>query len=309
MGFMQDMKKVMDKESNIAITENGAAAYRTSGKALLDLNFSVSSFRNESEQQIINKFIKAYYENPELALSWLFFAGDIRQGLGERRLFKTIFCYLTQSHREIAKALLPLIPEYNRWDIVVVLLDTGLAKEAVEMIQKQLQHDRICMEKGESISLCAKWLPSENASSDHTKRMARLLIKKLSMTSREYRKMLSSYRKYLNLVEIMISNGKWAEIDYGAVPSRANLLYNRAFLRNDETRRREFLSAVKKGKRNSMQGCFIRMILYIIIFKGIVCGIRAFCRKTVHWKNYGMPCQIMCREMGQRFVLRMVPAV
>ncbi len=131
MSFMQNMKQMLNEEYNTALTENGAIAYKTSGKALLDLNFRVSSFRNESEETIVNEFVKAYYENPELALRWMFFAGDIREGFGERRLFKTLFLYLTQNHREIAKALMPLIPEYSRWDIVVEFINTTLAEEAV----------------------------------------------------------------------------------------------------------------------------------------------------------------------------------
>lgn len=249
MSFMQNMKQMLNEEYNTALTENGAIAYKTSGKALLDLNFRVSSFRNESEETIVNAFVKAYYENPELALRWMFFAGDIREGLGERRLFKTLFLYLTQNHREIAKALMLLIPEYSRWDIVVELINTTLAEEAVAMIQKQLKEDHIHMEQGKSISLCAKWLPSENASSKEKKRFASILAKKLSMTKKQYRQTLSVYRKYLNLVEIMMSSRKWAEIDYEKVPSRANLIYNHAFLRNDEYRRRAFLEAVKKGEK------------------------------------------------------------
>jgi predicted transcriptional regulator len=40
----------------------------------------------------------------------------------------------------------------------------------------------------------------------------------------------------------------WSEIDYSKVPSRANLIYNQAFLRNDEARRQQFLDAVKNGE-------------------------------------------------------------
>lgn len=149
---------------------------------------------------------------------------------------------------------MPLIPEYSRWDILVALIDTPLAEEAVELIHKQLQEDGANMGKGASISLCAKWLPSENASADNTKRLARLLTKKLSMTSRQYRKMLSSYRSYLDVVEVKMSAKKWADIAYEAVPSRANLLYNVAFLRNDEERRRNFLGAVKKGEKTIHAG-------------------------------------------------------
>ena len=254
MGFMQNVKNMLNNEYNTSVTENGAVGYRTSGKALLDLNFAVSSLRNASSEEIVNRFIKAYYEEPKLAIRWLCFAGDVRQGLGERRLFKSILLELAKSRPELAKALMPLIPEYSRWDILVALIDTPLAEEAVELIHKQLQEDGANMGKGASISLCAKWLPSENASADNTKRLARLLTKKLSMTSRQYRKMLSSYRSYLDVVEVKMSAKKWADIAYEAVPSRANLLYNVAFLRNDEERRRNFLGAVKKGEKTIHAG-------------------------------------------------------
>ncbi len=249
MGFMQKLKDVLNNEYNASVTEKGATGYRTTGKALLDLNFAVSSLRNASPDEIADKFVKAYYENTVLAIKWLFFAGDVRQGLGERRLFRTLFLYLAQNHTEMARALMPLIPEYTRWDIVVSLMQTPLAKEAAAMLARQLAEDRINMESGAPISLCAKWLPSENASSEQTKQMARILANKFSMTAKEYRQMLSAFRKYLKVVEVMMSSGKWADIRYEAVPSRANLIYNRAFLRNDEERRREFLGAVKKGEQ------------------------------------------------------------
>lgn len=254
MGFMQNIKNMLNNEYNTSVTENGALGYRTTGKALLDLNFAVSSFRNASEKEIADTFVKAYYEDPKLAMRWLFYAGDVRGGLGERRLFRTIMLYLAQSHTETAKVLLPLIPEYSRWDIVVALLESPLADEAVEMIRRQLEEDGVNREKGLSISLCAKWLPSENASSDYAKRMARMLAKKLSMTSRQYRQMMSSYRQYMDAVEVKMSSGRWADIKYEAVPSRANLVYNTAFLRNDEERRREFLGAVKKGEKKINAG-------------------------------------------------------
>lgn len=249
MGFMQKLKNVMNNEYNISVTENGATGYRTAGKALLDLNFAVSSLRNASLEEIADKFVKAYYEDSLLAIKWLFFAGDVRQGLGERRLFRTLFMYLAQNHTEIARALMPLIPEYTRWDIVVSLIQTPLADEAASMLGKQLEKDRINMENGAPISLCAKWLPSENASSEQTRHTARILAGKFSMTAREYRQMLSAFRRHLKVVETMMSSGKWADIRYEAVPSRANLIYNKAFLRNDEERRREFLGAVKKGEQ------------------------------------------------------------
>ena len=45
-----------------------------------------------------------------------------------------------------------------------------------------------------------------------------------------------------------MSAKEWDEIKYEAVPSRANLIYNSAFLRHDEERRRDFLSKLEKGE-------------------------------------------------------------
>lgn len=85
MGFMQNIKNMLNSGYNASVTENGAVGYQTTGKALLDLNFSVSSCRNAAPEEIAGKFVKAYYENPKLAVRWLFFAGDGRRAAGTGR--------------------------------------------------------------------------------------------------------------------------------------------------------------------------------------------------------------------------------
>ena len=62
----------------------------------------------------------------------------------------------------------------------------------------------------------------------------------LGLKESEYRKTLSTLRAYLNVVEVKMSAGEWEDINYSNLPSRANLLYGNAFLRNDEERRRAF---------------------------------------------------------------------
>ena len=69
-------------------TSNGAIAYKSSGSALLDINTSISALRSLPDGDIVKKFRAAYSENPRLAIRWLFYAGDIREGQGERRLFQ-----------------------------------------------------------------------------------------------------------------------------------------------------------------------------------------------------------------------------
>ena len=114
--FRKALELTLLTEGNSSITENGAVGYRTSGSALLDMNFAVSSMRNMSEEEIEKMFVKAFYEDRELAMRWLFFASDVRKGLGERRLFRILLNYLATSHKGLATEVLSLVPEYRRWD-------------------------------------------------------------------------------------------------------------------------------------------------------------------------------------------------
>ncbi len=143
MGFMDSLEDVLLKRK--AVTENGALGYATTGKALVDLNFAVSSLRNESEEEIIKRFVKAYYEDKVLAVKWLFFLRDIRGGLGERRSFRIIFSYLAASAQQMAERLVPLVAEYGRFDDLLCLLDTPLEENVLAFIKKQLDTDTEAM--------------------------------------------------------------------------------------------------------------------------------------------------------------------
>lgn len=246
MNFMNAVQNELNNEKQL--TENGAVGYRTTGTKLLDLNFAVASLRSASEQQIIDKFMDAYWENPTLAMKWLFYNRDVRQGLGERRTFRVIFKHLATSQNKMIEGLISFVSEYGRWDDLWCLLETDLVDNVNAVVYMQLMNDIMNMSAHKPISLLAKWLPSENASSTTTKKYATIIRKGLEMTSQAYRQMLSSMRKYIDVVECKMSAKQWGEINYEAVPSRANLIYNGAFLRNDEIRRREYLGALEKGE-------------------------------------------------------------
>ena len=99
-----------------------------------------------------------------------------------------------------------------------------------------------------SISLLAKWLPSINSHNTQTRRNALRIAKQINMSERAYRKNIAALRKYLDVVERKMSSDNWAAIDYETVPSKANLNYNKAFLRHDTERRQAFLAALKTGE-------------------------------------------------------------
>lgn len=246
MSFMNAVKNELNNEK--CLTTNGAVGYATSGKKLLDLNFSVTSLRKQSEQEIINKFMDAYYEDQLLAMKWLFYCRDCRNGIGERRLFRVVIQYLATLKPDIVRSVLKLVAEYGRHDDVLCLLDTPVKNDVLAAIKEQLVSDKNNMDAGRNISLISKWCASENSSSKTTKAYATTIRKYLGMTSKQYRQMLSKMRQYIDVVERKMSAKQWNEINYEAVPSRANLIYNDAFLRNDEERRREYLSALYKGE-------------------------------------------------------------
>ena len=245
--FETALKNTLNSE--VSYTENGAVGYKTSGKALLDLNFSVSSLRKASKETIENKFSAAFFESPMYAVKWLFFARDIRGGMGERNIFRVCFGWLANARPEVAKKLIPLVGEYGRFDdLFYSNLKSDVYDEVIEYVSSKLAEDLDGVNKGKSVSLLAKWLPSCNTSSVETKRLARKLYKDLGMTEAEYRKILSKLRSYLKVIEVDASAKNWSEINYEKVPSMANLKYKNAFLRNDETRRREYLGKLEKGE-------------------------------------------------------------
>ena len=246
MNFIDAIKNTINNET--IRTENGALGYRTTGTALLDLNFAVASLRAKSETEIATLFTRAYFENPTLAIKWMFFARDVRGGLGERRLFRACMRALAIINRDATARVLSLVPEYGRYDDLWSLIGTELEGEVIALIKAQLERDMACASSGESVSLIGKWLPSENASSAETKALARKIRLALGMSARSYRKTLSALRASIDIVEDMMSSGNWNQIEYDAVPSRANLIYRKAFLRNDRKRRIDFLERLAKGK-------------------------------------------------------------
>ena len=245
------IKEELDEQDNYSLTENGAVGYESSKSALVDINYKVASLRNSDEDEIVALFNDAFRENKEYALKWLFFARDIREGLGERRLFRICYKRLFELDNVLFKQNLHNIAEYGRWDDLICLI--GISCDSDEyignMIREQLEEDIRNCEANKPISLLAKWMPSENASSRQTKILARQLMKILNISPRKYRLMLSRLRSHSNVVETQMCNNEWNEIDYEKVPSLANLRYKDAFMKHDMERRLDYLASVSKGEK------------------------------------------------------------
>lgn len=245
MNFMERLHSMIN--DNKKITENGAAGYATAGKALVDLNFAVASLRSMTETQIIKKFIPAFYEDRRLAMKWLFFLRDVRGGLGERRSFRIIIRYLAANIPEMIIGLVDIMAEYGRYDDLLCLFGTPLENEILTVLKAQLEQDITNMNASGKISLCAKWMPGNNTSSQESRRSAAKLQHFMGMTAKGYRKMLSSLRAYLDVTEVYMSGNRWDEIDYTKVASKANIIYRNAFMIHDQMRRKDYLKEVQEN--------------------------------------------------------------
>lgn len=247
------MLSALKKESNKTYTENGALSNRSTGSHCLNFFAACGAVRGTDADVQLRLFVRAYAENKDLALRTLFYARDIREGLRERDLFRNVLSWLAAKRPHSMMKNLPFIAEYGRWDDILSLLGTPCEAAAVQGIREQLQKDLVSLEKDESISLLAKWLPSVNTSSEEKKNQARLLCKRLRVSEKEYRRTLSRLRTHQDVLEKRLCHSDYT-FDYSKQPSGAMHKYRQAFLRNDKERYKTFLDAVRSGEKSMHAG-------------------------------------------------------
>lgn len=224
--FLNELKQV----TNYKTTENGALAHKTTNSAVYDLFALGGAYRHRNEADCILLFKNAYEEDKVLALKCLFYLRDIRGGQGEKRFFRICFNWLSKEHPEDVRKLYTLVPEYGRYDdLWYSTKNTEVFKNTLALIEDQLALDL----DSTTPSLLAKWLPSENASSKETKSMAKIIMKGLDLTSKEYRQDLTKLRERIRVVENLMSHNRWDEIEFDKLPSKAGLIYKNAFARRD----------------------------------------------------------------------------
>lgn len=230
--------------NNYKETENGAVAYKSTLDAVYDMFAFGGAYRKRSDADCILLFKNAIEQNETMALKCLFYLRDIRGGQGERRFFRVCFKWLCDNYPEAAKRNLDNVSEFGRWDdLIYTAADTKLEDYAMFKIKEQLVLDLDC----KTPSLLGKWLPSENASSYSTTKMANKVRKYLKMTHKEYRKVLSTLRTRINIVEKLMSENRWDEIEFDKIPSKAGLIYRNAFARRDliQQKYKEFIQSEK----------------------------------------------------------------
>lgn len=226
---MNKLLNSMQEASNYAYTENGGLTHKSTMSGLMDMFAFGGAYRKRDDADCILLFKKALNEDETLALKCLFYLRDVRGGQGERRFFRVCMNWLAKERTEVAARNLPYVAEYGRYDDYYLFVDTPLEEAMFSFLKHQLALDVEC----KTPSLLAKWLKSENTSSVDSRRLAYKTREAFGMTPKEYRKTLSVLRERIRVLERLMSENRWDEIEFDKIPSKAGMMYRNAFARRD----------------------------------------------------------------------------
>jgi len=233
---MDNLLKAMEQTllQDQTFTQNMGITYKTTQFHNVDLFFQINAMRNQDEEKIINSFSKCFSQEALDAMKILFWSRDIREGQGERRTFRILLKYLasTTEGLQALKHNIHNIPYYGRWDDLFVLFDTPAENQVLDLIKQELDNGN---------TLCAKWMPREK--SKH-KLIAKKIRKKLGLSPKNYRKLLS---EYTSVVENSMCKNDWDSIEYSKVPSLAMNNYRKAFKRHSQANWETYISNLEKG--------------------------------------------------------------
>ena len=274
MNFFGKTLEILKRTWNNAVTNESTLNFN------LDMFAYSSRYYKQNYEKNKNRFKNALIENDEIALANLLYTLDIRNGKGERALFKSYFSALIEMNKDYAIQILPYIPELGRWDYVFEGIGTEIEETIYELVRAYFMMDIKNYNENKPVSLLAKWLPSIKT---HNKKnyFAVKLAKKLNLTEKEYRKILSKLRDRLNIVEKHITNKEYEKIDYISVPSKAMVKYRSLFFTKDEIRFKEFIEELKATKKSKYDNLFMNDFAKMYLDNLRKVGVNYFYERTI----------------------------
>lgn len=222
-------------------TANGDFAYDNSRSSLVEFFSKAGSLFTKrgshygGETQAVDLFKPAFSSDNETAMKLAFWLRDCRGGAGNRSGFKEVIAWLAEKHTEWVSVNLHFIPELGRWDDLIALIGTPCEDEALAFWVRAIQDGH---------GLAAKWAPREKNNGMVFSKMRNVA----EMTSKEFRKLLV---KGTNVVETLMCQKDWYEVDYNKIPSVAMARYNNAFKKNDGPRFDEYKDKLTSGDEDT----------------------------------------------------------
>jgi uncharacterized protein with von Willebrand factor type A (vWA) domain len=267
ISFAQVAKDQIDQMEKKTTTWNGEPSFATTTSARVD--FFYAAMRDVEKSRFLQLLDASYREDALHTLKIIAYVRDCRGGKGERLIGRFALTWLAENHpEEIKHNMEHYIKQFGRFDDALALIGTNMEKDVLGLLKKQLEEDLKVLEKlktqekentkpsstGEStsISLCAKWIPSEKKSADKKLKVNKKISQYMNMTSAQLRKMyLSPLREKLRIVERNMCANEWEAIDFNKVPSVAMHIYgkpNHAFQRHLEEKFSAWKAKLATGK-------------------------------------------------------------
>jgi hypothetical protein len=257
-------------------TENGAIALDTSGSPIVD--YFMMYTRTLEKEQSYEYIEKCWVISPEKTVAIIFNGRDRLKGKKEKRVSNQAMLWLRKNKPyTYMNNIITYINKYGRWkDLLNICYENegdGMINKHYELtlFADKLRDDLADLnseavedtddtdvvenniKKKVSVSLCAKWAPSENDRNDQRKHFAKKIAtllygkeddKKMEKYRKEY---LVPLRKKINIVEALMCNNEWDKINYECVPGVASRRLHNAFSKHDSMRYCDYLAKVRSG--------------------------------------------------------------
>lgn len=191
-------------------TTNGMKARKTTSNALVDFFYNVGASRGKN---VIPAFTAAYVQDRDLALRIALWARDVREGAGERQIFRDILTYLESTDPSAAARLMNRVPDLGRFDDLFVFKTKDMKDRAFTLLSEHIQAKN---------GLAAKWSPRKGPVASEFRQF-------LGLSPKQYRKTLVGLT---SVVESKMCRGDWDNINFSHVPSQASRIYRKAFTRH-----------------------------------------------------------------------------
>jgi hypothetical protein len=240
-------------------TDNGAVALKTSGNPIIDYFMMYTrTLTKESNQEHLEK---CWNIDPKKTVAVIFNGRDRMNGKKEKKVSNEAMQWLRTHKPQTYKLnIMNYVNKYGCWkDLLYIAYHIPRADELynnyeLELFATQLQEDTSKLTDDSSVSLCAKWAPSENDRNDKrrhfAKKLASIMYSKDDAKKMEkYRKCIVPLRNKINIVEALMCSNQWDKINYEGVPGVASKRLLKAFNKHDSERYSQYLEAVRSGQK------------------------------------------------------------
>ena len=173
------------------------------------------------------------------AFSLLLWSCDMREGLGEDSYVRQSMPFILDLHisADIKDAFLKGLEYLGKWDIIVDFIPgmkSRLVHKVFNEIHKALQSRNVA---------CGVCMPRQGDTANRIRGLK-------DLSPKDWRALLTPLCR--NQIEVLMSEGKWTEIQYDHLPIRVIGKYQKAFRRHDKSRFEAYVNTLPPKMKSVM---------------------------------------------------------